>query len=271
MAFRYRVRRSSRRTRAISGTRVVRTGVRKEYPKFRLQYGPTRREVHFFPGGGATENFLVFSNEVAPPYRQLSSIGVGLAASGSSAYSSLLLNAINQGTAINQREGTSVMVHSILIRGIVSYRGYIQGQGNINVNAGMGLNMELLVVYDREPDQHATTVPALAELLEAAVGPFTSPMNPDTRDRFDVLLRRKISVPIMTTSTSYMPARWPAVDLKIPVNRVTTFKSQTPVVSAPSHIRKGALYLYCLSDYGNTSADAPVFRGFIKLAFTEIQ
>jgi hypothetical protein len=199
----------------------------------------------------------------------LQAAGTGLAAVGSASWSCLLLNGIPRGTSIESREGLSVYMHSLLIRGNLSFRGMMQGTTLPQIDALTGPIGEILVVYDREPDTTATSVPPLNLILEQGTN-FQSALNLDYRDRFDVLLRKKVSVPLAGGGMAgFLPGRFPMIDMKVPIGRVVTFKTNVTTPTAPSDIRKGSLYAYFLGDWANTSADALVFRGFLKLAFTE--
>lgn len=266
--YRRRSYRRSSRVRAIGGTRVQRSSVRKEFPKFAVKRGPLLKQIHFTPSTTTDQSHLVFASNVSPSWANINVV-VPMPNVPAAAWSCIHVSAIDQGTAIYQREGLSVMNRSLLIRGVLGFRGLTEdGTPPADVyGCGRG---ELLLIYDREPPQGATSVPPLGDFLEFAPS-YYSPMRLDNRDRFDVLLRKKISVPLDALGGgSFMPTRFQMIDLKVPINRVTTFKSLSTVVASPGDVRKGALYLYFLGGNANTVPAAMTFLGFIKLAFTDL-
>ena len=238
----------------------------------KVNYGPTKREIHFLPVQGNIYQ-IVFASNGIPMGTTLSSVGYNLPAVGSPAPNGVVVSAISVGNTLEQREGLTVLNQSLLLRGFLIWRSAVQSALYPNPNLNTLLSGEVLLLYDREPDQHSSAIPPLSEFLEFP-GTYMSPMAIDSRDRFDVLLRKRVTLPVATvypTDNRLVPSRCGFLDMKIPINRITVYKSSSPNPTAPSDIRKGGLYLYFLGDWVNTSADALMFRGFIKLSFVETQ
>lgn len=261
-------RRSSYRRTTIPGTRVPRRGAVKEFPKYAAA-SVSRRQIHFWPTAQSGMYQLVFANNDAPIWIGTNPPGQLLAAAGSPSASAVFLNNIVQGTAIDQRSGSMVYMRNLMIRGVIQPRMIIQASTQVGVYAANYPYGEILLVYDREPDQHLTTVPPLSDILEQGTN-MSSPQRLDTRDRFDILFRKKLSFLVDGTSDSMYYSRGNWIDMKIPINRSCTFAAGATAPANPGLVRKGTLLIYFLSFLPNTLGHAPVFQGYMKLSFTDM-
>lgn len=265
------LRRSGNRVRAIGGTRVSRSRVRKEFPKYVRGPAVSKRELHYFPDSISARSYCTFANTATLANQGNTAAGIALPAPGTAAVSCVWLNNVARGTGVDQRVGNSIFMRSLLIRGVVtnrkSYNTVALSEVAVNPSAGVG---EILVIYDRDPDTTMTAPPAMADLFEHNW--VMSPMKLDTRDRFDVLLRKKV-VPTYDINAAgfFLPTRGIPIDMKVSLNRASTYKSAAANPTSPGDVRKGGLYIYFLSDYANNSADAPMFCGYLKLCYTDLE
>lgn len=109
-----------------------------------------------------------------------------------------LLNGISQGTDYNNRIGRKVIIKSLLFN--------LDLQPNATASIPIGDFVRVLVVYDCQTNSAA---PVVSDILQG--GTYNSPMNLTNRDRFKVLIDKRVSVGGVTytagaiTSGMFMP------------------------------------------------------------------
>jgi len=267
-----RRRRFSRRRRlsAIGGTRVIRSRSTKEYPKYVRGSAVSRKELHFLPAQATGAINLTFARDTAPLFHRLQTSGYLMPAAPTGAISCVFLNCVNTGTGQSNRVGDTIFMRSLLIRGYITLRSLLNSSVSEVASIGSMLSGEMLIVYDKDPDSTATVPPPLTDFLDLT-GFWPSMMRLVGRDRFDVLYRKKVQLPVVQGSSNVTiragGVRY--VDIKVPVLRSTTYRVNSTTPTVPGDIRHGALYLYCIGDWTNISADPIAFVGAIQLSFTD--
>lgn len=228
-------RRATGSGRVIPGSlrRVRRGGVRDQAI---YAYGcAARKLMHFVPSQSyaATRVFFNSGNVFRP------------AAGGNL----LLLNGIAQGTGIDQRQLDKVYMKTLTLRM------WFQPGTEFTGTGSRGYPYLLLLVYDTQlrTGGGGTTPPTIADIVDNTYALANQRI--DTRERFQILYRKVINANAFPywngTALAYSPYH-PSADkmyqLKIPINRMTTYH-QNGTDDSYESINRGSLILYCVSEF----------------------
>ena len=139
------------------------------------------------------------------------------------------LNLIRTGTSFNNRIGRRIKLRSV----------YIQGQIANSGAAAVAGTVRILLVHDKQANG---AVPTYADVIASvdqagtATSAFLDHMNMNNRDRFNILVDRKIHMPTLTASVSNGYPSTDALQTKISIFKKLNFITQYKSDTAPSVI-----------------------------------
>jgi len=162
-----------------------------------------------------------------------------------------LLNAVDQGVALDERGGTRLGMHQLQVRGIFEASTSTPWQA-----------LTWMIVYDRDP---LGSLPALTDIVDSP-GSIVSFQKLDNRDRFSILhksfLTMEAGVSASATSDSIRH-----VDMSINLGNLQTSFASGVTSGAIANMKHGALYFVCVGENATAAYNPSVTLGF-RLTFS---
>lgn len=200
-----------------------------------------------------------------------------------------LLNAVQRGTGIENRNGNRIRMMSLIVTGGIMFNPYRSTVTATTPNISptltdvwqQGQDMSLLIFYCPQP---LTTLPLLSDyfqpnLISSVVDTWSLPRINDI-PTMRLLYRKNFAfktVPNGNNSTTVAfltaPPHVRPVRVKLSIPMMTHFNN-TSFVPVIGDIASGSLLLYLLGDYpsgsGPATAQRPIFNFEYRLAFTDV-
>jgi len=250
-------RRSSSRAKPTSTTVVARRSARHELPTY--SYGcAAKKLMHFVPKSmptALTGYYALRANtgNAFPPDPSNSTFG-----------NCYFFNGIAQGTGLDERALTKVMMKNLLLR----Y--WLVGGTDVLVDPQRMELYSMMVVYDNEPPI-GSTPPPVTDILDSAEP--LSFQRIDSRDRFHIVFRKTLKItPWPINTTTYAGGGLGNAthgELKIPVNKLATYFVGDPSASFTA-VNRGSLVLYILGQSAAGGGNSTLYI-YPRMSFSDLE